>query len=426
MEDLRWILLLVGALVIAAVYFSSRFEREDWVREREQFDARNKPAKKPTPKSVRRQPMIREEPLAVTKEPSLAVQKIRKEPQMTSSGAEIQSAKDIDSTIDPITQDNDRDDAVIDLAAVPKAVEDFPKKSEMESALNSSSATVSSSQDAPSAPTEEKTVSEQDKTDEQKTTTTTSVSEIPTDVELTEETVSELLDVTEEGDKQKHHLDDEIDIPGLSVSSNIEDEITGVEIPADLAIAEAALHSESQQDSTKESSSAKIDLPPNVEPLVLVLTIMSEDEPFAGPAVHEALEAEGLRHGDMRIFHCFTPDETPDAALDKVKNNEKNNKTDYPIFSVASLVEPGYFELDKIDEMEMPGLTLFCQLPGPLSGEEAFNVMLDKARGIAVRLHGQLCDDKRNRFTTQAKTHYQDRISTFVRELAVARKKIDA
>jgi FtsZ-interacting cell division protein ZipA len=52
--------------------------------------------------------------------------------------------------------------------------------------------------------------------------------------------------------------------------------------------------------------------------------------------------------------------------------------------------------------------------------------MLDKARGIAVRLHGQLCDDKRNRFTTQAKTHYQDRISTFVRELAVARKKIDA
>jgi hypothetical protein len=33
MEDLRWILLLVGGLVVAAVYFSSRFEREDWVRE---------------------------------------------------------------------------------------------------------------------------------------------------------------------------------------------------------------------------------------------------------------------------------------------------------------------------------------------------------------------------------------------------------
>ena len=42
MEDLRWILLLVGGLVVAAVYFSSRFEREDWVRERETLDARNR------------------------------------------------------------------------------------------------------------------------------------------------------------------------------------------------------------------------------------------------------------------------------------------------------------------------------------------------------------------------------------------------
>ena len=39
MDDLRWVLMVVGALVIAAVYFSSRFEREDWTREREQRQA---------------------------------------------------------------------------------------------------------------------------------------------------------------------------------------------------------------------------------------------------------------------------------------------------------------------------------------------------------------------------------------------------
>ena len=36
MDDLRWILLLVGAVVLVAIYFSGRFESEDWARERKQ------------------------------------------------------------------------------------------------------------------------------------------------------------------------------------------------------------------------------------------------------------------------------------------------------------------------------------------------------------------------------------------------------
>ena len=43
--DLRWILLIVGIVVVAAVYFSSRFEQEDWKRERE---AHKKPRKIPS------------------------------------------------------------------------------------------------------------------------------------------------------------------------------------------------------------------------------------------------------------------------------------------------------------------------------------------------------------------------------------------
>jgi cell division protein ZipA len=440
MEDLRWILLLVGGLVIAAVYFSSRFEREDWVRERERFDARNKsaktsaktPAKKPAQKTARREPIIRQAPAAG--------QKIRKEPQMTSLEAGAGNINEADIPMKPAASVIEKEAAVVSLDVPPEAVSDSPKKSAPEPGLTSTSAVAEEVQVAPSAPVENQTEKQTDKpveevtvpvhdeAEKQEAVIADAVSEIPADVELTEDTVSELLDVNEGEDRRKENPDDEMEMPGMSISPGIEDEITGVEFPADLAIAEAELHAQSQQGESGESNPAKIDLPPNVEPLVLVLTIMAEDEPFAGPAVQEALEAEGLQHGDMRIFHCFSPDdkstgaETADTDLDKVKNIEN----DYPVFSVASLVEPGYFELDKLDEMEMPGLTFFCQLPGPLPGEEAFNIMLDKGRGVAVRLHGVLCDEKRNKFTTQAKTHYQDRISSFARELAVARKKFDA
>ena len=43
---------------------------------------------------------------------------------------------------------------------------------------------------------------------------------------------------------------------------------------------------------------------------------------------------------------------------------------------------------------------------------------------LAVRLDGRMCDDKRNVFTAQAKTHYQDRVAAFERELVLARKKL--
>ena len=448
MEDLRWILMLVGALVIAAVYFSSRFEREDWVREREQFDARNQSLKKASKKTSQKKP-DRQQP--VTREAlspaahSSAVQKPRIEPHMTTEGGEVENARRNDSPIASTMLVDEEDESVTafdstvldsGLSSTPSstptqsstssAVEASNKKSKVEPGLepelNSSAEKASTVQDFPSTPVEEKIAVKPDEVDGQEMLKASSTSEIPTKVTLTEETVSELVDSPDEIQNQKQSSEVEDEVPDLSIRPGIEDEITGIEIPADLAIAEAELHAsinnKTQQNDKREKQTVETALPPNIEPLVLVLTVMAEDEPFTGSAVKEALEAEGLRHGEMRIFHSF------DESLDlDIAEADSSLEKPIPVFSVASLVEPGYFELEKIKDMEMPGLTLFCQLPGPLSGAEAFNFMLDKGRGIAVRLHGQLCDDKHNHFTTQAKTHYQDRIATYTRKLAVAKKK---
>jgi cell division protein ZipA len=313
MDDLRWILLIVGIVVVAAVYFSSRFEQEDWARER---DARKKPRKTPSLKPAKAQSI---------------------EPQSTES-------------------------QVIETQ-MPAAQSTAPKPT-------SESAQTIVQQEAVTEPP-----------DSAAETTAGADTEI-----AAPEPVEEHEDIDWEVAEPERH------------APVIEDEIVEVEIPQDLV----------DLDKTAETSEepAQEELPLDMAPLVLVLTVMAKDEPsFEGAAVHEALEAEGLKHGDMKIFHYHLEDKP------------------HAIFSMANVVEPGYFELDELDQLHIPGLTLFCQLPGSLPGGEAFEMMLDKARGIAVRLHGQLCDDKRNVLTAQAITHYHDRIEHFNHELMLARKK---
>ncbi len=316
MDDLRWILLLAGIAVLVAIYFSSRFEGEDWARERKQSrtGGRGKTGEKAGKKSKSLGRSVRS---AVKKEPRMGLT----EPD-------------------------------------PKPITEKPDLRH-----ESGDASPSAGVDAP----EDKPVIEPAAKTNQK---------VSVDVEY----------------------------------SGIEDEITGIEIPEDLAVAEAEIHiAGAEQDATLEQAT----MPPGIEPLVLSVSIFADEEAgFSGLEIKEALEAEGLLYGAMRIFHFHDS-----GAHDVSENN------DDAVFSVASVLEPGFFDLEKLDGMKTPGLMLFCQLPGPLAGTDALEVMLDKGRGLAVRLHGYMCDDKRNRFTAQAKNHYLDRIAAFNRKLVLARKK---
>ena len=77
------------------------------------------------------------------------------------------------------------------------------------------------------------------------------------------------------------------------------------------------------------------------------------------------LRGIGLRHGKFGIYHrCEGPDE------DKI------------IFSAASLVEPGTFDMKTIKEQEIPGISLFMVLPGPVDGAQAFDLMMGAARAL--------------------------------------------
>jgi cell division protein ZipA len=98
-------------------------------------------------------------------------------------------------------------------------------------------------------------------------------------------------------------------------------------------------------------------------------------ERFEGQALVDALRAERLVHGRYEIFHRTAED---GAAL----------------FSVASLVEPGTFDLAQVAGKRFPGVTIFAVLPGPLSPMATFDSMLDTARSLADRLRGLVQDER--------------------------------
>jgi len=311
MDNLRWILLLLGVVVLMAIYFSGRFESEGRAQERKQFRTgrHGKTGKKADWQE------------ALARPPVVTVRgKVKKEPGM--------------GEVDP------------ELVAEPVS------------------------------PT------------------------IPHDETVTLEPVTKAnLEIL------AGHTDETVNLGHV----DIEDEITGIEIPVDFAVTEAEIQI---ADTVPDEEPERAVIPPGIEPLVLSVSIFAdEEENFSGPEIKEALEAEGLEYGAMRIFHFHDPDK---------KDISEN---DDAVFSVASVMEPGFFDQGKLDALQTPGLMLFCQLPGPLPGDIALEMMLDKGRGLAVRLHGHMCDDKRNRFTAQARNHYLDRIAAFNRELVLACKK---
>lgn len=135
------------------------------------------------------------------------------------------------------------------------------------------------------------------------------------------------------------------------------------------------------------------------EMLVIVLNVMAKPgRYFNGAEVLEALAANDLQHGEMMIFHRY-----PDAA-----------GASRPVFSLANTVEPGTFDLNTIEQLQTPGLSLFMQLPGPMDSREAFELLLDTGRQLAGQLDGDLCDERRSVLTLQTISHLKEQIEAFL------------
>jgi len=132
--------------------------------------------------------------------------------------------------------------------------------------------------------------------------------------------------------------------------------------------------------------------------LVIVMAIMArQDKQFSGLDILDTLLANGFVHGEMSIFHY---------------HHDASDKP--PVFSLTNAVEPGVFDMDSIETLRTPGLSLFMQLPGSMDARTAFETMLQKGRAVASDLHGELCDETRSVLTMQTIGHLKEEIEAWL------------
>lgn len=140
--------------------------------------------------------------------------------------------------------------------------------------------------------------------------------------------------------------------------------------------------------------------------VVVIHVLARHPEGFPGDALQKIFHACDVRHGEMAIFH-----------------RHEQEKGQGPVqFSVANVTRPGTFDVDAMEEQQLPGLSFFLRLPGPTRPLEAFDCMLETARVVARNLDGELQDESHSVFTTQTAEHCRQRIREFVHRNSRARR----
>lgn len=128
--------------------------------------------------------------------------------------------------------------------------------------------------------------------------------------------------------------------------------------------------------------------------IVSIYVMAKEGKQFFGYELLQALSAAGLVYGKMNIFHRYA-DQEPEKLL----------------FSVASAMEPGIFDLDNMGGFACPGVTLFMRVDPQASAEfkeYQFSILLQVAEQLAEDLDGRLLDNEREPFTDEKfEAYYQ-------------------
>ena len=184
-------------------------------------------------------------------------------------------------------------------------------------------------------------------------------------------------------------------------SERLEPTLGADESPVDADAGPAADDAEPIEVGVEEEPPAMPDKVP--QKIVTLRLVAREGGSFRGDELALSLRGIGMRHGKFGIFHRYDG------------NNEEST-----IFSAASLVEPGSFDMTNIKEQELPGISLFLILPGPVEGAEAFDMMMESARAVAQALDGELLDESGSTLSIQRERYMREEIIQFEHSIKVA------
>ena len=118
------------------------------------------------------------------------------------------------------------------------------------------------------------------------------------------------------------------------------------------------------------------------------------DGHWTGQKLIEAFELQGLAFGRYHVFH-------------------RNHADGRSLFCVASLVEPGTFDLEQMPGQEFRGVSCFAVLPGPLDPLQTYEALIATARRLAESLTGMVQDGKGMPLSPQRAAALREEVAQF-------------
>jgi cell division protein ZipA len=135
---------------------------------------------------------------------------------------------------------------------------------------------------------------------------------------------------------------------------------------------------------------------PAPQKIVTLRVVAKNKGAFPGDDLILGLRGIGMRSGKFGIYHRY----------------DGNDET-RTVFSAASLVEPGSFDLKNIKEQKIPGVSFFMVIPGPLDAAEAFDLMMQAARALTQSMDAELLDESGSTLSIQRERYMREEIIQF-------------
>jgi cell division protein ZipA len=165
---------------------------------------------------------------------------------------------------------------------------------------------------------------------------------------------------------------------------------------------------ETEAESTVEGPAVETPTEPKVsasvpQKIVTLRVVAKNKGAFKGDELILSLRGIGMRSGKFGIYHRYD-----------------GNDESRTIFSAASLVEPGSFDLANIKEQEIPGISVFMIIPGPVDAAEAFDLMIQAARALTQTMDAELLDESGSTLSIQRERYMREEIIQFQHSNLVA------
>jgi len=167
--------------------------------------------------------------------------------------------------------------------------------------------------------------------------------------------------------------------------------VAAVQAPPPPVEAKPAAHTDADSDTDS--------IVPEFEKIITLYLAARAGQRFSGPDIVVAAEKVSLEFGQRDIFHRMNDSLPPE-----------------PIFSMASMMKPGHFDMVQLHTLQTPALVFFLPLPAPMNALDAWETMLPTVQRMADLLGGVILDDTRTVLGRQRIAHIRDEMRAWDRQ----------